>query len=235
MSRSQELTPKPSLSLTSTSRHRGTLLSHETRKVACSNPYLIQPFHIWIISQARDDFPGYKDWLLLSATQASPDQCCRGLRGRSTAPASFPLSQEVTLFFFFFFSSHFSFSDRETASLPRSKMRMSLQSHRWALNVFRQYSDLSWPQGSRVPSQQGLFSSTLLRGAGIMQHSPQSWTSEHYLKYRKTQCLLQIPQRLGLLACWNWWKYQVHITDRGLDGDLKKIQFGQLSCSAFTL
>lgn len=94
-------------------------------------------------------------------------------------------------------------------------MRMSLQSHRWALNVFRQYSDLSWPQGSRVPSQQGLFSSTLLRGAGIMQHSPQSWTSEHYLKYRKTQCLLQIPQRLGLLACWNWWKYQVHITDRG--------------------
>lgn len=52
MSHSHEATPEPPLPPTPASSHRGTLLlSHETRKAACSNPYLIQPFHIWIIRQ----------------------------------------------------------------------------------------------------------------------------------------------------------------------------------------
>lgn len=109
---SQEATPEPPLPPTPTRSHRGTLLlSHETRKAACSNPYLIQPFHIWIISQARDHFPGYKGSLPLSRLWDSPDQCCRGLGGCSTAAASFPLSQEITL------PPHLFFLDRETASL----------------------------------------------------------------------------------------------------------------------
>lgn len=157
MSRSQELTPKPSLSLTSTSRHRGTLLSHETRKVACSNPYLIQPFHIWIISQARDDFPGYKDWLLLSATRASPDQCCRGLRGRSTAPASFPLSQEVTLFFFFFFLPTFLFLIGKLLLCP----------------------DLKWGCPSRVTVELSMFSGSTQIWADL--RAPGSLPSRDYL------------------------------------------------------
>lgn len=160
--------PKPPLPPPPTSRHGGIILLSCDTEVACSNPYLIQPFHIWIISQAGDHFPGHKDWLPGSATQVSPDQHCGGLGGHSTTLASFPLSGDNT------FLSHFSFFDRQTASLPSSKLRMLLQDL-LSYRCFRQSSALSWPWCSWVPSWQCLFSWTPLCGAGIMQSSAPSW------------------------------------------------------------
>lgn len=195
MSHGQEVTPKPPLPLPPTSRHRGTtLLSHEMGEVACSNPYLIQPFHIWVISQAGDHFPGYKDWLPVSATPAPPDQHCGGLGGRSTIPASFPLSQEVTLFYPTFLSLigklllcpglNWGCCSRITAEL------LLFQAER---------SGLSWPWRSWVPSWHCLFSWTPLCAAGIVQGSAPSWISEHCPQHCKTQHLVQIPHRPGLL------------------------------------
>lgn len=194
MPHGQEGTPNPPVPLPPTSRHGGiTLLSHDTGEVACLNPYLIQSFHIWIIRQAGDHFPGHKDWLPVSATQVSPDQHCGGLGGCSTTPASFLLSQEITLFY------------------PTSLSLISKQLLCAALNwgcCSRITAELLMFQGELRseltlalpgPSWHCLLSWTPLCGAGIMQGPAPNWTSEHCPQHCRTQPLVHIPHGPGLL------------------------------------
>lgn len=211
----QEVTPKPALP--NKQAQRNILLSHDTGEVARSNPYFIQPFHIWIIRQAGDHFPGYKEWLPLSATRVSPDQHCGGLG--STTLASFPLSQEMTPF-------HPTFLPLIGKQLlnwgccPRitSELRMFQAELRSELTLVLPGTACSALNPSLVL---GSCKAQLLDTWAL----PRALHNSTWFRFHSGQ------------ACWNWWQCQVHKTVHAFLsehlGNLKKIHSGQLSCSVF--
>lgn len=206
-----------------TSRHRGTiLLSHDTGEVACPNPYLTQPFHTWIIRQAGDHFPGHKEWLpqvQLKCPQISTVGSWKHNPGKLSS-----LSGDDT------FSSHFSFFDRQTASLPA----------------------LNWGCCPRITSEFWMFQAELrseltlvLPGTACSALSPslvlgscKAQLLDTWALPRALQTALGSDSTQARLAgtdgnakCTK----QAMLSSLEHLGNLKKIHCGQLSCSVFAL
>lgn len=104
------------------------------------------------------------------------------------------------------------------------------------LSMFRQSSGLSWPWCSWVPSWLCLLSWTPLCGAGITQGSAPSWTFGHCPQHCKaapgtdsTQARFAATDGNAKCMSQSMFSSLEHL------GNLKKIHFGQLSCSVFAL